>query len=475
MDQVGAVEHGAWLRAQFDLLQQAVAGDPYPDYRTRDRRLAALERLVHDNIGPMAEAIRQDFGNRSLHETQLLEVFPALEAIRHARRHLRAWMKPQRRPVSLWYLPGRARVVHQPLGVVGIIVPWNYPLLLAVGPLVAALAAGNGVMIKMSEFTPAFSALLAEMIGRYVADGTVSVIQGDGKVAQAFAQLPFGHLLFTGSTQVGYSVMRAAAENLTPVTLELGGKSAAILGAGFPVKRFAERVMIGKTMNAGQTCVAPDYVMVPAGSEQAFIAAARETVARCYPDLMRTPDYTAIVNERHYRRVTALLDEARAQGAEIVPLAAGCDAPDPDTRRVPPVAVLNVNDGMRIMQEEIFGPLLPVLPYDDLDQALRYVNARPNPLALYYFDDDRGRVERVLRETLSGGVTINDTILHIAQDALPFGGVGESGQGHYHGFEGFETFSKKKGVFHQSRWNGVGLFRPPYRQRFARLIKLLLR
>ncbi len=465
---------GVDLAAMHARLREAAAGDSNPDWRRRDAWLDALERLIRENQTAIAEAIRGDFGNRSLHETQLLELFPSFEAIRHARRHLKSWMRPERRAVSMWFLPGRARVLHQPLGVVGVIVPWNYPLLLAVGPLVAALAAGNRVMVKMSEYTPATSELFARLAAKYFAPDEVAVVQGDAQVAQAFARLPFGHLLFTGSTKVGYSVMRAAAENLTPVTLELGGKSPAILGPDYPLEKFAERVVVGKTMNAGQTCIAPDYVLVPAGQAREFIAAARKVVDACYPDILRTPDYSSIVGERHYRRLLGLVEEAKNLGAEVVPLSAAAE-PDAATRRLPPVALLNVSADMQVMQEEIFGPILPVVGYRDLDEAIRYVNARPNPLALYYFDHDRGRIEHVLAQTLSGGVTINDTLLHIAQDSLPFGGVGESGKGHYHGFEGFEAFSKKKAVFFQSRVNGMGLFKPPYGRLFERMVNLLIR
>ncbi|MCO5096685.1 MAG: coniferyl aldehyde dehydrogenase [Rhodocyclaceae bacterium] len=470
-DLEGAVGFLAPIHAR---LREAAVRDPHPDWHSRAALLDALERLLRENAQAIANAISADFGNRSQHETQLLELFPSFEAIRHARRHLKSWMRPERRAVSMWFLPGRARVLHQPLGVVGIIVPWNYPLMLAVGPLVAALSAGNRVMVKMSEYTPATSELFAHLVSKYFSDDEVVVVQGDAGVAQAFAQLPFGHLLFTGSTKVGYSVMRAAAENLTPVTLELGGKSPAILGPDFPLEKFVERVMVGKTMNAGQTCIAPDYVLVPAGRAREFIAAAQKVMADCYPDILRTPDYSSIISERHFNRLVGLVEDARAQGAEVVPLSSAAE-PDAKTRRIPPVALLNVTPDMQAMQEEIFGPILPVVPYRDLDEAIRYVNARPNPLALYYFDQDRGRIDHVLEQTLSGGVTINDTILHIAQDSLPFGGVGESGKGHYHGFEGFEAFSKKKAVFYQSRLNGMALFKPPYGKLFERMVKLLTR
>ena len=475
MDLGAASDEDAALSPVLACLQRAAERDPYPSWRDRDNQLAALERLLRENADAFVAAVDQDFGHRSAHETQLLELFPSLEAVKHARCHLKQWMRPERRPVTLWFQPGRARVMHQPLGVVGVIAPWNYPILLSIGPLTAALAAGNRVMLKMSEFTPATAALVAGLAANYFARDSVIVVQGDSRVAEAFSRQPFGHLLFTGSTRVGYSVMRAAAEHLTPVTLELGGKSPAILGADFPMARFAERVMVGKTMNAGQTCIAPDYVLIPENRAQDFVTAAKRTVARCYPDIMQTPDYSSIINERHFQRLLELVEEARDQGADIVPLTSLEVTPDSSTRRIPPLAVINAKDSMRIMQEEIFGPLLPVVTYRDLAEAIRYVNARPKPLALYYFDNDRRRIDKVLTETISGGVTINDTILHIAQDNLPFGGVGESGKGHYHGYEGFETFSKKKSVFFQSRISGVGLFKPPYGALFKRLMALLLR
>lgn len=439
----------------------------------REQRLDALLALVHDNVDAFAEAIDGDFGHRSRHETRLLEVFPSLEAIRHARRHVGAWMRPQRRPASFWFRPGRAQIIPQPLGVIGVIVPWNYPLFLAVSPLAAALAAGNRVLVKMSEFTPRTGQLLADLCRRYFPAGDVDIVLGDASVGAAFAGLPFDHLLFTGSTSVGHHIMRMAAENLTPVTLELGGKSPAIIGPEYSLHKAAERIMVGKLLNAGQTCIAPDYVMVPAGQEEAFVAAARAVVARIYPGMADTPDYSAIVNDRHYLRLETYLADAAAQGARVLPLSDA--APEPSRRRLPPVALLGVKDSMRVMQDEIFGPLLPVLPYRVLDQALAYVNAHPRPLALYIFENDRQRLEQVLQGTVAGGVTVNDTIVHIAQEELPFGGVGPSGMGHYHGHDGFTTFSKQKAVFHQSRVNGMSLFNPPYGRLFERLTRFLLR
>jgi coniferyl-aldehyde dehydrogenase len=463
------------LDGLFSRQRQAFASDPHPSARERERRLAALERLLRDNADAIASAIDQDFGHRSRGETRLLEIFPGLESIKHARRHLRRWMRSERRPVSMWFQPGRAKVVLQPLGVVGVIVPWNYPILLAAAPLAAVLAAGNRAMVKMSEYTPRTAALFGRLVARHFTPEEVTVIEGDAAVGQAFAGLPFDHLLFTGSTKVGHSVMRAAAENLTPVTLELGGKSPAIVAPDYPIGHAAERILIGKTMNAGQTCLAPDYVLLPAGASEPFLAAARAVVNRCYPDLAATPDYTSIIDARHFARLTAYLDDARGKGARVVPLSDSLRAPDAATRRIPPMAVLGVSDEMPVMQDEIFGPLLPIVEYANLDAAIRFVNARPRPLALYYFDRDGERVDRILRETIAGGVTINDTILHIAQDDLPFGGVGASGMGHYHGREGFETFSKKKAVFVQARLNAIGAFKPPYGKLFDALVRFLIR
>ncbi len=466
------------LASRFARLQLAARGDSNPDRAVRERRLLALDRLLLDNEPTIADAVRRDFGHRSAAETRLLELFPSHAAIGHARRHLGRWMRPRARSVSLWFQPGRAEVRYQPLGAVGIIVPWNYPIFLAAAPLAAALAAGNRALVKMSENTPATASLFAELVARYFADDELSVVEGDVGVAQEFARLPFDHLLFTGSTPVGRQVMRAAADSLTPVTLELGGKSPAIIGprlsASGHFARAVERIIIGKCMNAGQTCIAPDYVLLPAGQEQAFIERARQVVAACYPAIESNTDYSTIVDQRQYARLCAYVDEARAENAKIIDLAPGAVA-DAATRRLPPLALLDLSDSLRIMQEEIFGPLLPVLPYRDLDEAIRFVNSRPRPLALYYFDRENANIERVLNETVAGGVTVNDTILHIAQDDLPFGGVGPSGMGCYHGFAGFETFSVKKAVFRQSRLSAIGLFKPPYGAVFDRLTRILLR
>lgn len=461
------------MRNQFDRLKEAAEADPCPNWGLRKRRLEALYTLLQFNGDQLAATISADFGHRAIQETQLLELFPSLEAVRHALRHGPAWMRDQRRTTSLWFLPGSSQIIYQPLGVVGIIVPWNYPVYLGAGPLVAALAAGNRVMLKLSEFTPRTAALFDDLVQKYFDSDEVVVVTGDATLAADFSRLPFDHLLFTGSTAVGRHVMHAAAENLTPVTLELGGKSPAIVGADANLAHAAERIIAGKMFNAGQTCIAPDYALVPERSVQGFVTEAKAVVARLYPDLATTADYSTIVNDRHFGRLAGYAGDAKALGAEVVPLS-NAD-PDPQTRRMPPIALLRVTDAMQVMQDEIFGPLLPIVPYRVLDDAIHYVATRPRPLALYYFGRDKGDIERVLRETHSGGVTLNDVILHIAQDDLPFGGVGPSGMGHYHGRDGFLAFSKAKGVFRQARLNGMSLFNPPYGRRFARLIRLLLR
>ncbi len=458
----------AYLQQILAAQRSACAAAPLPCAQTRRQWLNALRDVLAGNQQALVEAISADFGNRSADETLLAEIMPSLHGIRYARRHLRGWMKPSRRRVGLAFQPASARVIYQPLGVVGIIVPWNYPLYLAIGPLVGALAAGNRVMLKMSESTPATGALLQRLLAQVFPEDQVAVVLGDVEVGKAFARLPFDHLLFTGATHIGRDVMHAAADNLTPVTLELGGKSPAIVSATVPLADAAERIAFGKCINAGQTCVAPDYVLVPRARLEGFVDAYREAVQRLYPSLADNPDYTAIINARQLARLQDYLDDARAKGAEVVPLFT-----EAQQRRMPHCLLLEVNEHMRVMHEEIFGPLLPIIPYDELDEALAYVNARPRPLALYYFGYDRPEQQRVLDSTHSGGVCLNDTLLHVAQDDLPFGGIGPSGMGHYHGREGFLTFSKAKSVFAKQRFNAARLVYPPYGKWWQKLIYAL--
>lgn len=461
------------LSNELQRLRMGLAREPFPDWATRARRLRTLDALVRQHREEMAEAIGADFGCRPREETDMLEVFPSLSAIRHALRHGRRWMKPKRGWASVAFLPARTELRPQPLGVVGIIVPWNYPLFLAVGPLVDALAAGNRVMVKMSEYTPRFSHLFAKLVAHHFQPDEVIVIHGDASVGQAFAALPFDHLLFTGSTAVGHQVMQSASAHLTPVTLELGGKSPAIIGPGARFDHAVERIVFGKLLNAGQTCIAPDYVLVPRVDVARFISAARSVTERLYPDFAHNRQYASIATDRHYQRLIDWRDAAVHAGARSEKLSAVADRPE--QRLLTPTLLIDVRDDMAVMQQEIFGPLLPLVPYDTFDEAMAYVANRPRPLALYLFEEDQARIDQLLDRTHAGGVTLNDTLYHIAQHHLPFGGVGPSGMGGYHGEAGFRTFSHMKPVFRQARLNGAGLLNPPYGKRFRQLLELLLK
>ncbi|MBC3776046.1 coniferyl aldehyde dehydrogenase [Pseudomonas sp. SWRI99] len=452
----------------FEAQRAAYALNPMPPAPQRQQWLKALRELLSSERQALIEAISADFSHRSADETLLAELMPSLHGIHYASRHLKGWMKPSRRKVGVAFQPASAKVVYQPLGVVGVIVPWNYPLYLAVGPMVGALAAGNRVMLKLSESTPATGLLLKQLFARIFPEDLVCVVLGEADVGVAFSRLPFDHLLFTGSTSVGKHVMRAAAENLTPVTLELGGKSPAIVSREVPLKDAAERIAFGKTLNAGQTCVAPDYVLVPEDRIGAFVEAYRQAVQGFYPSLADNADYTAIINDRQLARLNGYVSDATSKGALLIPL-----FEQGQGRRMPHSVLLNVSDEMTVMQDEIFGPLLPIVPYRDLEQAFAYINQRPRPLALYYFGYDKREQQRVLHETHSGGVCLNDTLLHVAQDDMPFGGIGPSGMGHYHGHEGFLTFSKAKGVLIKQRFNAARLIYPPYGTSIQKLIQKL--
>ena len=451
----------------------AFAQDPYPSLEVRLARLRRLQELLERDGDALARAISADFGHRSLHETAIAETFFVLAGLAHTRRHLKRWMRARRVATSFHSLPGTSRILPQPVGVVGVVSPWNYPLQLALAPAVAALAAGNRVLIKPSEITPGFSALLAERIAQAFAPEECAVVQGDAETGRAFVSQPFDHLFFTGSTAVGRQVALAAAAHLTPVTLELGGKSPAIVDASADVAQAAGRIAAGKLFNAGQTCIAPDYVLVPRAQRDAFTAAYTRAVERMYPRLDENPDYTSIVNERHYQRLQGLASDAEARGAQLLRISPGGEVERPQLRKLRPTLLLDVQPGMAVMREEIFGPLLPVIAYDAPQEAIRFVNERPRPLALYWFGRDAARQREVLTGTVAGGMTVNDVLLHIAQENLPFGGVGESGMGAYHGEHGFRLFSKEKPVFEQSRWAGNALLRPPYGARAERVIALL--
>jgi len=433
-----------------------------PSLAQRRAHLKKLREALIVRRRDLEAALDTDFGHRSRHETAIMEMLPLTWGIDYLHNNLRRFMRRERRRVALPMRLARGYVEYQPLGVVGIVAPWNYPFSLAVMPLATALAAGNRVMIKPSEFTPATSSVLAALIADAFSDDEVAVVSGDASIGAAFAALPFDHLLFTGSTAVGRAVMSAASEHLVPVTLELGGKSPVLVDRAQPLERVATAIAYGKLANAGQTCIAPDYVLLPEADVDAFVDAWGKAVTALYPEGPASEDYTSIVNVRHYQRLRGLLDDAQAKGAHIVET-----GPSPEDARsrahtLAPTLVFNVRDDMRIMQEEIFGPLLPVVTYRDLDEAIAFVNARSRPLALYYFGSSATNRTKVLTRTTSGGVTINGTLLHYVQDDLPFGGVGPSGFGAYHGIEGFRTFSHQKAVFDQGRWNGGALLQPPF-------------
>ena len=445
-----------------------------PDLCMRLQHLDALANAVRAYRDRLVAAVTADFGHRSWQETTYLDIMPVITSISYLKRNLRRWMRPQSRRIALHFLPGSTRVEFQPLGVIGIISPWNYPIVLALTPLATALAAGNRVMLKPSEITPRTSDVLASLIAETFPPEQVGVITGDAGVAAAFSALPFDHLVFTGGTSVGKSVMRAASDNLVPVTLELGGKSPAIVERGSSIRKAAHSIAFGKLTNAGQTCIAPDYVLAPREEVQAFATAFARETELYYPDIALNPDYTTIVSDRHANRLRDLLDDARTKGATIKELGAH-QSGKLHSRTILPSVVTKVSDDMRLMQEEIFGPILPVVPYDRLEEAIAYVNARPRPLALYYFGFDRTAQAQVLARTTSGNVTLNETLLHYAQDDIPFGGIGPSGMGAYHGIEGFRAMSHAKGIFAQSRLNGADIIRPPFGKLFERVVAYLMR
>ncbi|MBI5257625.1 MAG: coniferyl aldehyde dehydrogenase [Burkholderiales bacterium] len=459
----------AHLNAVLSSQQAAFGRDPYPSASRRREDLRKLKAQLHRYQDVLAEAMSQDFSFRSPAESKMLDVLGSTLEINHALSHLSRWMRPSRRSTELLFLSNSLRVHYQPKGVVGVIVPWNFPVYLTLGPLAAAMAAGNRVMIKMSELTPATNAVMRRMLGEVFPEHQVAVIGEELLDPNAFTALPFNHIVFTGSPAVGRIVMRTAAENLTPVTLELGGKSPAVLLHGASPHDAARRITHGKAANCGQICIAPDYALVPRKQVGEFVSAVKESFAALYGgSVAGNHDYTAVVNERHAARIQALLDDARAKGATVEACAAAGAG-----RQVPLHVVTGVRPDMRVMKEEIFGPILPVLPYDTLDEAIGLVNAGPRPLALYCFGHDAGQRAQVLQRTHSGGVTINDWGWHVLNHDAPFGGVGNSGMGSYHGEEGFRELSHARTVFKRHRFFPVGLFYPPYGNVVQRLVMKL--
>ncbi len=443
------------------LQRRAYLAQPVPTLEQRRADLRTLQRFVREHKQALLDAISADYGHRSKHETLLAEVFPVLDGIEHTIKQLPAWMKPQKRAVD-WrnFFGARNRVIPQPLGVVGVIVPWNFPLNLSLVPLTYIFAAGNRAMVKMSENSRHLARLLIERLPAYFPPDKLQFFDESGGVGIEFSKLPFDHLLFTGSGATGRAVMAAAARNLCPVTLELGGKAPAIVADDFPLRTAAERILFVKYLNAGQICTTVDHVWLPPQRIDAFVRLAREFVPQRYPSL-DSPDYTSIIDERSFDRLLHALDDARARGATLVQLVDG-PAHDRATRRIAPHIVLNAPDDSLLMQREIFGPILPLRAYDALDTVIARINAGPRPLAVYPFSNDAATVQKVLDHVMSGGVSVNDALFHVGQHDLPFGGVGASGMGHYHGKEGFETFSKLRPVFYQARFASLKFLMPPY-------------
>ena len=457
------------LKELFSVQKEAYKKAPMPSADQRIAHLKTLKSVTLKYQDKLAAAVNEDFGCRSKDETLLAEILTSVEGINMAIKKTRKWMKPSRRSVGMLFAPAKNEVRYQPLGVIGIIVPWNYPIFLAIGPLVAALSAGNRAMIKMSEFTPNLNKVFKEMISEAFAENRVCVIEGEADTAIAFTEQPFDHILFTGSTSVGRFVMAAAAKNLTPVTLELGGKSPAIVSDHISMKDAASRICFGKSMNAGQTCVAPDYILVPKAKEQEFINEYTAAFSKMYPTLKNNDDYSSIINDRQYQRLSNWLQDAEEKGARLTTINPANEDLS-SGRKLAPVLAQGISPEMTIAEEEIFGPILPIIGYDNIDEAIGHVNDRPRPLALYYFGFNKSEQDYVLDNTHSGGVSVNDTLMHLAQEDMPFGGVGDSGMGHYHGKEGFITFSKAKAVHRKGRISTGSLAYPPYDNAIRRMI-----
>lgn len=462
------------LSELFQRQRSSYLAAPNPDHDMRRERLTQLKAAVLRFKTPLVEALSQDYGHRSVDDSLISDIMPVINNINYSLKNLKRWLKPSARHAGILLAPAKVTVHYQPLGVIGIIVPWNFPVMLSIGPLVTAIAAGNHAMLKLSEFTPATNQVIKQLLAEVFDESHVAVIEGEADVAAEFSALPFDHLLFTGSTTVGRHVMRAAANNLTPVTLELGGKSPVIIAPDMPLEIAVERMIYGKCLNAGQICVAPDYVLCPKAKVDDFIAAYRAKFKTMYGAINNNKDYGSIINTRQFDRIITVLNDAKAKGARVI--SATDEAINSQNRKLATQLITNTNEDMLLMQEEIFGPLLPIIGYNSLDEAIQYINYRARPLALYIMSFDEPCQQKILQQTHSGGVCINETVFHVAADDAPFGGIGPSGMGHYHGKEGFLTFSHAKTVLSRGRFNTGKFVHPPYGTFIQRmLMKLFLR
>ena len=448
----------------------------------RKDRLNRCIKMIKEYSDEIIDALQKDFGNRDPKSSFLTEIASTIGVLEHAIKNVDKWSKDEKRPSNvdrpffirmlMGLLGSKSYIKYQPLGTVGVISPWNFPVNLILAPLGGIFAAGNRTMIKPSELTPATSEVTKKMFEAYFDKSEAAVFTGDAEVGAAFSALPFDHLLFTGGTQIGKKVMKAASDNLVPVTLELGGKSPVIVDEEANLSEVAKKVMRGKTMNAGQICLAPDYLMLPKGKSEEFAKASNEAVSEMFADLKYNEDYTSVINERHYERINELVSDAKEKGAEVIQInPADEDFEQQELHKIPPTLVLNPTDEMKIMQEEIFGPVLPVKEYEDFDETVNYVNSKDRPLGLYLFSKDKNKEKKVLDNTTSGGVTLNDVIWHIGQEELPFGGVGPSGTGSYHGHDGFKEFSHAKAVYKQFSADLMAQMMPPYKGKMFETMK----
>ncbi len=442
----------------------------YPSPQQRISDLKALKKALLDNQETLVAALSEDFGCRSVDDSKIADLLPTILGINYAIKNVKKWTKPSKRHISPMFQPAKGYVIYQPLGVVGVITPWNYPIFLAIGPLATAIAAGNRAMIKMSEFTPNTNKVLADILSSVFSNDQVALIDGGPSVAAHFSKQAFDHILFTGSTRVGKMVMAAAAEHLTPVTLELGGKSPTVIDEQVDVSEAVSRFLLGKTLNAGQTCVAPDYILCPSGRVDELIESCRSLFEKMYPTIADNKDYGSMINDAQYQRLHAWLADAKEKGASVVSATNDSVESCAAQRKIPLTIISNVTDDMTLMQEEIFGPLLPIVSYENIDEAIAYINDRPHPLALYLCSHDKALQQRFILETHAGGMCINEATLQVGQDDMPFGGVGSSGMGHYHGHEGFLTLSKAKSVLEKGKFSNSSMAFPPYGKLTHKLI-----